>query len=181
MSTTTWNIDPSHSEVSFKVRHLMISNVRGNFTKFSATATTEDDNFETAKITFEAEAASVTTHSEQRDAHIKSPDFFDTEKYPSVKFESTKMEKTGDKKYTLHGNLTINATTKPVHFNVELQGLGKDPWGQTKAGFEISGKINRTDFGLVWNAALESGGVLVSEEVSLHAEAQFVKAAPVTA
>lgn len=181
MATTNWNIDASHSEVSFKVRHLMISNVRGNFTKFNASVTTEDDAFETAKITFEAEAASVTTHSEQRDAHIKSPDFFDIEKYPTLKFVSTRMEKTGENAYALHGDLTINATTKPVQFTVAMQGLGKDPWGQTKAGFEVSGKINRTDFGLVWNAPLETGGLLVSEEVSLHADVQFVKAVPASA
>jgi polyisoprenoid-binding protein YceI len=175
MSTTTWSIDASHSEVGFKVRHLMITNVKGSFGKYSATAAMEEDNLETAKITFEAEVASVNTGNEQRDGHLKSPEFFDVENHPSIKFESTKMEKAGENEYKLTGNLNVKGVEKSVVLDVTSLGIAKDPWGNTKAGFEVKGKINRNDFNLTWNAALETGGVLVSEEVNLIAEVQFLK------
>ena len=174
---TIWNLDASHSEIGFKVKHMMITNVSGSFQKFDVKVETDGNDFSTAKIDFTAETASVTTGSEQRDGHIKSPDFFDTVNYPEMKFVSTELKKVDNENYELHGNLTINATTNPVKLNVEFGGFGKDPWGNEKAGFTINGKIKRTDWNLNWNAALEAGGLLVSEDVRIHAELQFSKQA----
>lgn len=172
---TKWALDPHHSEIGFKAKHLMITTVSGKFEKFNATAETEGDDFSTAKISFTADTASVNTGSEQRDGHIKGADFFDTEKFPQMKFNSTKLERVKDNQYALIGDLTIRNVTKPVKVNVEFAGSAKDPWGNLKAGFIIDGKINRTDWGLNWNAALETGGVLVSEEIKIHCEVQFAK------
>lgn len=177
MSTTKWALDPSHSEIQFKAKHLMITNVTGSFGEINATAETNGDDFSTAKISFSAQTKSVTTGNEQRDGHLKSPDFFDPEKFPEMKFESTKIEKKSDNEFDMHGNLTIKGISKPVKLSVEHLGVQKDPWGNTKAGFSINGKINRTDWGLTWNAALEAGGVLVSEEVKIHSEVQLAKQA----
>ncbi|MEC7263154.1 MAG: YceI family protein [Bacteroidota bacterium] len=174
MSTTIWNLDPTHSELTFKVKHLMISNVKGSFTKFNAKI--EGDDFETSKITATVDAASVFTNNADRDGHLKSGDFFEVETYPELKFESTHITKTDDGEYTLTGDLTIKGITKSVELEVEFGGYMKDPYGNEKAGFSFEGKINRKDFGLNWNAALETGGVLVSDEVKIAAEVQFVKA-----
>jgi polyisoprenoid-binding protein YceI len=175
MATTKWNLDASHSEITFKVRHMMISNVTGHFEKFSADVETEDDNFETARISFAADIDSISTKNEQRDGHLKSPDFFDAASHPQLTFVSTKLEKKNDEEYKLHGNLTIRDTTKPVVFDVEFGGIIKDPWGMTRAGFVVDGKINRKDFGLQWQALTEAGGMVVSEEVKLHAAVEFTK------
>ena len=174
MSTTIWNLDPTHSELTFKVKHLMISNVKGSFTKFNAKI--EGDDFETSKITATVDATSVFTNSADRDGHLKSADFFEVETYPELKFESTSITKTDDGEYTLTGDLTIKGITKSVELDVEFGGFMKDPYGNEKSGFSFEGKINRKDFGLNWNAALETGGVLVSDEVKIAAEVQFVKA-----
>ncbi len=174
MSTTIWNLDPTHSELTFKVKHLMISNVKGSFTKFNAKI--EGDDFETSKITATVDAASVFTNNADRDGHLKSADFFEVETYPELKFESTHITKTDDGEYSLTGDLTIKGITKSVELEVEFGGYMKDPYGNEKAGFSFEGKINRKDFGLNWNAALETGGVLVSDEVKIAAEVQFVKA-----
>lgn len=174
--TTTWNIDASHSEVGFKIRHLMISNVKGYFTNYSATVTTEDDQFETAAIQFEAEVKTLTTGSEQRDEHLLAEDFFDAGTFPTIKFASSAFTKNSVGSYTVNGDLTIKGITKPMQLKAVNTGIAKDPWGQTKTAFEVEGKINRTEFGLVWNAPLETGGVLLSEEVTIHADVQFVKA-----
>ncbi|RIV42129.1 YceI family protein [Flagellimonas pelagia] len=174
MSTTIWNLDPTHSELTFKVKHLMISNVKGSFTKFNAKI--EGDDFETSKITATVDASSVFTNNADRDGHLKSADFFEVETYPELKFESTGITKTDDGEYTLIGDLTIKGITKSVELDVEFGGFMKDPYGNEKAGFSFEGKINRKDFGLNWNAALETGGVLVSDEVKIAAEVQFVKA-----
>ena len=173
----TYTIDPLHSEVLFKVKHLMISTVTGSFGKYNGTITAENEDLSDAKFAFEAEIDSISTNNEQRDGHLKSPDFFDSEKHPHLSFKSTKVEKKSDSDYVLHGNLTIKDVTKPVSLSVEFGGIGKDPWGNTKAGFNVEGKINRKDFGLNWNAALETGGVLVSEEVKLSASIQLAKQA----
>lgn len=176
MATTKWVLDPTHSEVLFKIKHLMITNVTGSFAAFDVTAETDGDDFSNAKITFSANTNSITTNNEQRDGHLKSPDFFDAEKYPQIKFISTKFQSTGnDKSFELTGNLTIKEVTKEVKLAVEFGGIAKDPYGNIKAGFSISGKINRADFGLTWNAALETGGVVVSEEVRLSSEIQMIK------
>lgn len=176
MATTTWTLDPAHSELQFKVKHLMITTVTGSLKIFNASLTSPSDDFENAKVSFEAETGSIDTSNKDRDNHLKSGDFFDTETYPAIKFESDSLSKDGDD-YTLKGNLTIKDVTKPVKINVEFGGIATDPWGNTKAGFTLSGKINRSDFGLTWNAALETGGVMVSEDVKILGELQFVKQA----
>ena len=173
---TTWAFDPSHSEVTFKVKHLMITNVTGGFTDFNVNAESSDESFADAKINFTAKAASITTGNEQRDAHLTSADFFEADKFENISFSSTGIEKSSDDEFNLLGNLTIKDVTKPVKIHVEFGGVAKDPWGNLKAGFTINTKINRTDFGLNWNAALETGGVLVSEEIKIAGEIQLVKA-----
>ena len=175
LAKTKWNLDPTHSEIGFKVKHMMITNVSGSFGKFDVKVDTEESDFTSADITLTAELNSISTGNSDRDNHLKSGDFFDVAQYPELKFVSSKMEQKDDAHFVLHGNLTIKEVTKPVKLDVELGGIGKDPWGNEKAGFTISGKINRTDYSLTWNAALETGGVLVSEEVKLHAEVQLVK------
>ena len=177
MAKTNWALDLAHSEIQFKVKHMMIATVTGGFDRFNVTVETEEDDFSTAQISFSAETASINTGSEQRDGHLQSADFFDAEQFPALKFEGTAFTPTtGDGNYKLEGNLTIKSITKPVTLDVEFGGVGKDPWGNTKAGFTLSGKINRKDWDLNWNAALEAGGVLVSEEVRLLGEIQLAKA-----
>lgn len=154
---------------------MMITNVSGSFGKFDVKTETDENDFSTANIDFTADLNSISTGNSDRDTHLKSGDFFDVANYPQLKFVSTKLEKKDDENFVLHGNLTIRDVTKPVKLNVELGGVGKDPWGNEKAGFTITGKINRTDFNLNWNATLETGGVLVSEEVRLQAEVQLIK------
>src|SRR5690606_1795707 len=165
MATTTWAIDPTHSEVQFKVRHLMITNVTGNFNQFSATAVTEGDDFSTAQLSFEAAIDSIDTNNEQRDGHLKSPDFFDAAAFPTLSFKSKEIKKVDDSEFKVIGDFTIKGVTKEATLNLELGGVTKDPYGNTKAGFTLNGKINRNDYGLTWNTALETGGVMVSEDV----------------
>ncbi|MDB5257811.1 MAG: hypothetical protein JWM14_2506 [Chitinophagaceae bacterium] len=167
-----WNLDATHSEVGFKVKHLMINNVKGQFNSFNVELQSEGDDFKAAAISFTAEVSSIDTSNEQRDQHLKSADFFDVEKYPQITFKSTRYDGK-----VLEGDLTIKDVTKAVKLDVDFGGIAKDPWGNTKAGFTITGKINRKDWGLNWNAALETGGVLVSEEVSIIAEIQLAKQA----
>lgn len=167
---TVWNLDPTHSEINFKVKHLMISNVKGEFKKFDAQITSEDErSFKNAKVTATVETDSIYTNNADRDAHLKGEDFFDTANYPEIKFESAGLQD------TVEGNLTINGVTKPITLHVDFGGINTDPWGNTKAGFSIEGKISRKDFGLNWNAALETGGVMVSDEVKIIGELQFIK------
>lgn len=177
MSITKWVLDPNHSEIQFKVKHLMITTVTGYFREFSASAESVDDDFSNATIAFEAKTASVDTNNADRDTHLKSGDFFESEKYPVLKFQSTGMKKSGDGDFKLTGDMTIKDVTKPVTLDVEFGGIMKDPWGNEKAGFSLSGKINRKDWGLNWNAALETGGVLVSDEVRIFCEVQLAKQA----
>jgi polyisoprenoid-binding protein YceI len=174
---TKWNLDPSHSELGFKVRHMMITNVSGTFRKFDAKVETYGDDFTSATIDFTADADSITTGNEDRDKHLKSADFFDAARFPELKFASTKLEKKDDENYVLHGDLTITGVTRPVKVDVEFGGTGKDPWGNERAGFTLTGKISRTDFNLNWNAALETGGVLVGEDVKIVAEIELVRQA----
>lgn len=175
MAVTKWGLDPAHTEVTFKVRHLMIANVTGSFNKFSSEAETNGDDFSNAKVIFTAETATVTTDNEQRDTHLKSDDFFNAEKYPEIKFESTGLKKKNDDEYELEGKLTIRDVTKAIKLNVESGGIVVDGYGQTKAGFSVTGKINRKDFGLNWNAVTEAGGIVVSDEVRMIIEAQYIK------
>jgi len=175
MATIKWALDPTHSEVLFKVKHLMITNVTGSFKSFNVTAETSDEQLSNASIQFTAKTSSIDTNNEQRDGHLKSPDFFDAEKFPEIKFASDELKKTAKGDYELTGKLTIKGITKDLKLNVEFAGIAKDPYGNVKAGFTITGSINRNDFGLTWNAALETGGVMVSEEVKLVSEIQLVK------
>lgn len=174
MATTNWVIDGSHSEIQFKVKHMVITTVTGSFTEFNGGAEAADD-FENASISFEANVNSISTNSEQRDAHLKGADFFEADKFPKLTFKSTKFVNKGDDQFELVGDLTIKDVTKSIKLDVEYGGTAKDPWGNTKAGFELKGKINRKDFGLTWNALTEAGGALVSEEVRLEANLQLVK------
>ncbi|MFZ6022829.1 MAG: YceI family protein [Bacteroidota bacterium] len=172
-----YKIDAAHSEITFKVKHLMITNVTGNFTQFDATMESEAADFSDAKISFEADVNSVNTNNEQRDGHLKSDDFFAAEKFPKLTFVSKSFTKKSDDEYSLTGDLTIRDVTKTVDLTVEFGGNMVDPWGQAKAGFEINGKINRKEFGLGWGAVTEAGGVVVSDEVKLHLGVQMIKQA----
>jgi polyisoprenoid-binding protein YceI len=174
MATTNWVLDPTHSEVNFKIKHLMITNVSGSFGNLSGSITAADDRFTDAKVTVTADTATVNTNNADRDQHLKSADFFDAEQFPQIRFEASAYNAGNG---TITGDLTIKDVTRPVTVDVEFNGINKDPWGNLKAGFSISGKINRKDWGLNWNAALETGGVLVSEEVKINAEVQFVQQA----
>lgn len=170
---TKWVLDPTHSELAFKVKHLMITNVKGEFRKFTAEIDGED--FTKSKIHATIDAASIFTNDDNRDAHLKSADFFDVEIHKEISFEGTSFTKIDDENYHLNGMLTIKGISKEVKLDVEFGGINKDPWGNEKAGFSISGKISRKDWELNWNAALETGGVLVSDEVKISGEVQFVK------
>lgn len=174
---TTWAFDPAHSEITFKVKHLMITNVKGEFKQFQATLNSADETFQKATAAATIQIASISTNNDDRDNHLKSADFFDAEKFPTMQFESTSFERFDDENGQLKGNLTIKGITKEVSFELEFGGISKDPWGNEKSGFSLNGKINREDFGLTWNATLETGGVLVSNDVKIAAEIQFVKQA----
>ncbi|RZJ90467.1 MAG: polyisoprenoid-binding protein [Chryseobacterium sp.] len=173
MSNIKWVLDPTHSEIFFKVKHLMITNVKGTFGTFTASIDGED--FSKSPIAVTIEVNSITTNNADRDAHLKSGDFFEAEQYPEISFVSKSLDSKGDDEYKLSGDLTIKGITKPITLDVEFGGTNKDPWGNEKAGFEVKGKFNRSEFGLNWNSALETGGVLVSDEVKLEASVQFVK------
>jgi polyisoprenoid-binding protein YceI len=170
----TYTIDPTHSNVEFAVRHMMITTVKGRFGDVKGTVELPEQGEPRLDVTIGT--ASVDTRSEQRDTHLRSPDFFDVETYPEMRFVSTKAERSGDG-WKVTGNLTIKGTTKPVVLTVAEEGAGVDPWGNQKVAYSATTKFNRTDFGLNWNAALEAGGVLVSEEVKVAIDAQLVKAA----
>ncbi|HEY0040270.1 MAG TPA: YceI family protein [Flavisolibacter sp.] len=175
MATIKWTIDPSHSEIQFKVKHLMITTVTGYFKTFNLMVETDNDNFNTAKkIEFTADIDSVDTNNQQRDTHLKSADFFNAVEHAQLRFTGTKYESNGDDA-KLHGDLTIRGITKPITVNVEFGGIVVDPYGQTKAGFTVSGKISRKEFGLTWSAVTEAGSVVVSDEIKIHAEVQLVK------
>ena len=172
-----WTIDPMHSEILFKVKHLMITNVTGAFTTFEGEAETSAEDFSDAQIRFSANADSIDTNQAQRDGHLKSPDFFDAEKFPKLEFVSTSFSKVSGNNYTLKGNITIKGVTQPIELKVEYGGTAKDSYGQTKAGFDVTGSLSRKEFGLNWNAATEAGGVVVSDEVKILATVQVTKQA----
>ena len=167
---TKWNLDTAHSEITFKVRHMMISNVKGEFKNFNVDLESEDENFRNVKASASIDTSSISTNNTDRDNHLKSAEFFNAEAHPQITFETDSLND------EVTGNLTINGVTKPVKLDVDFGGINVDPWGQTKAGFSFEGKIKRSDFGLNWNAALEAGGVMVSDEVKIAGELQFVKA-----
>ncbi len=173
----TYKIDAAHSEIQFKVKHLMITNVTGSFTKFEGTLESETPDFTDAKISFEADIDSITTNNAQRDGHLKADDFFAAEKFPKLTFVSTGIVKESDEDYKLIGDLTIRDVTKSVTLDVEYGGTTNDPWGQTKVGFEATGKINRKEFGLAFHAVTETGSIMLSDEVKLALNVQFTKQA----
>ena len=172
-----WKLDPAHSEIQFKVKHLMITTVTGYFKKFDLSLDTDSDDFATAKnIVFTADINSIDTNNEQRDTHLKSADFFDAATNSQLKFVGKKYEASGNDA-KLHGDLTIKGTTKPVSLNIEFGGIVVDPYGQTKAGFTVSGKISRKEFGLTWGAVTEAGQIVVGDEIRIHSEIQLIKQA----
>lgn len=167
---TTWNLDKTHSEINFKVRHMMISNVKGRFDDFDATMTTDDENFKNVRVEAIVRVDSINTNNADRDNHLKNADFFNSADYPTILF------KTNTFNGSVTGDLTIHGVTKPIDLEVEFGGINTDPWGNTKAGFTFDGKIKRSEFGMTWNAALEAGGMMVSDDVKISGELQFVKA-----
>lgn len=175
MSTTKWKLDPSHSEIQFKVKHLMIASVTGSFTSFDATVKTQGDDFTTAKVHFTAAIDSISTNNEQRDAHLRTNDFFDASTHPHLTFESSRLEKLDDENYKLYGTLTMRGVSRDVVLNVEHGGITQDPWGNTRTGFSVTGKIDRQDFGISFGAVTETGGLLLGNEVKILANVQFVK------
>ena len=175
MAKQTWTLDPTHSELQFKIKHLMISTVTGQFSRFNATVETEADDFSNAKVQFETEVDSISTNNEQRDAHLKNGDFFDAAKYPSILFESEKMKKIETDEYKIEGNLTMHGVTKKIVLHAEFGGITKDPWGNTRTGFSVTGKISRSEFGMSFGAVTETGGLLLGDEVKITANVQFVK------
>ncbi|GAA4424022.1 YceI family protein [Pontibacter saemangeumensis] len=176
MAKVKWTVDPAHSEVQFKVKHLMITTVTGFFTSYNVEVETEDEDFTKASsIVFTADVDSISTNNEQRDTHLKSEDFFDAANHGQIKFVGNKYEEISDGTAKLHGELNIRGVAKPVTVNVEYHGTVVDPYGQTKAGFTIEGKISRKAFGLTWDAVTEAGSVVVSDDIRLHAEIQLVK------
>jgi polyisoprenoid-binding protein YceI len=172
---TTYKIDPTHSEITFKVKHLMITNVTGKFTKFDATMQSDREDFTVAVVIFEADVNSLTTHNEQRDGHLKSNDFFNAEKYAKITFKSTSLRKESDEDYKLFGNLTIRGITKPIELKVTHSGNINDPWGNERAGFEIEGRIDRLEYGLKWNVLTDTGGMVAGKDVKLIMNVEMIK------
>jgi polyisoprenoid-binding protein YceI len=173
-SSTTWKLDPTHSHIEFSAKHMMITTVKGRFADFEGAVTGNPESPAGATVTVTIKTASIDTRTDQRDGHLRSADFLDAEKFPTIAFRSTKISGTKDK-FTLTGDLTIRDVTRPVTLDVTFEGQGADPWGGTRAGFNATGKIDRREFGLTWNQALEAGGVLVSNEIKLHIDAQFIR------
>jgi polyisoprenoid-binding protein YceI len=176
-TTTTWNIDANHSEVGFAVKHLMVATVKGSFRRFSGHVVLDEANITNSVIEAEIDASSIDTRQEQRDGHLRSADFFETEKYPTITFRSTKVEQVRHGYYQATGSLTIRDITREVVLDVEETGRGGDPWGNQRIGFNARTTINREDFGLTWNQALETGGVLVGKDVRITLDVQIVKQA----
>ncbi len=175
MAKSKWVLDASHSSVDFTIRHMMIAKVKGTFHTFNAEIEADADDLTTASINFEVDLASIDTRNEDRDNHLRSGDFFEIEKHPKMTFKATNIKKTGSDTYDLTGDLTIRGVTRQETFNVTYEGAGKDPWGNEKAGFSAEGKINRSDYGLTYNAVLETGGVLIGDEVKVSLEIEAAK------
>ncbi|MGA8743620.1 MAG: YceI family protein [Terracidiphilus sp.] len=175
-ATTTWKLDPAHSHAEFKIKHMMISNVKGSFNGLSGTLTEHTTDSTLSSVEASIDVATVNTGDAQRDAHLKSADFFDVEKYPTMTFKSTSVKPNGDGGYKVTGDLNLHGVSKQITFNVDGPSApGKDPWGNTRIGLSATTKISRKDFGLTWNAALETGGILVGDDVHITVEAEFIK------
>ena len=177
MTAQTWNIDTTHSGVNFSVRHMVIAKVRGRFTRFSGTLTGDASDLTKATLVAEVDADSIDTNMADRDTHLRSPDFFDAATFPKLTFASTRIERAGEGQYKAHGNLSIRGVTKPVVFDLAVHGQAKDPWGNDRVAFTLESAVDRSEFGLRWNQALEAGGVLVGERVQIEIEAEAVRAA----
>ncbi len=175
MTKTNWTLDPTHSEIAFSVKHMMISKVKGGFNKFDAKIVADPTDLTTAEIEFTIDMASIDTRNEDRDNHLRSADFFEVEKYPSLTFKATSIEKTDDDEYAVTGDVNLHGVTRQETFNITFEGQGKDPWGNEKAGFSGKTKIKRSNYNLTWNAALETGGVLVGDQITINLEIQAVK------
>jgi polyisoprenoid-binding protein YceI len=180
MTKTKWTLDPTHSEIHFKLRHLMVSWVTGSFKQFMAEVETDDEDFTTARVNFTADINSIFTNNEQRDAHLKTGDFFDAENHPQILFRGKKLEKIDKENYKLFGILTMRGVSKEIVLNAEFGGITQDPWGNTRTGFSVTGKINRKDFGVSFSMVSETGGVLLGEDVSINANVEFIKIAAET-
>ena len=178
MTQTKWILDSTHSELGFKIKHLMISNVSGSFKNFEVVVETEDENdFSTAKVNLKADMSSITTNNEQRDAHLQGSDFFSVDKHPEMEFNSTEVEMVDEENFKLHGELTLRGITHPVTLNVEFSKVTRDPWGGERAGFIVTGKINRSKWGVNFNSVMETGGLGLGEEVKIYSDLQVVKQA----
>ncbi|MFC9600291.1 YceI family protein [Peribacillus butanolivorans] len=177
MTKTKWAIDPTHSAIEFSVKHMMIAKVKGSFNKFEANISANPSDLTTAEIDFTVDVASIDTRNADRDNHLRSADFFDVEKNPTLTFKSTKIVKTGDDEYDVTGDVTLNGFTNEETFAITFEGQGKDPWGNEKAGFSGKGKVKRSDYGLTYNAALETGGVLIGDQITLTIEIEAAKEA----
>jgi polyisoprenoid-binding protein YceI len=176
-TTTTWNLDPVHSVAEFKIKHMMISNVKGQFTGITGVLTLDENDIAGSRVEATVNASTINTREAQRDTHLKSADFLGVEQFPTLSFRSTQVKRTGDDELAVTGDLTIHGVTRQVTFQVEgPTAAGKDPWGNTRIGLSATTKINRKDFGLTWNAALETGGILVGEDVTITLDLEFVKA-----
>jgi len=173
---TVWNIDPAHTEVAFSVKHLMISTVRGRFADVRGTITLDETDLASASVEAEIATASIDTRQEQRDTHLRSADFFEVDKYPTITFRSTRIERVNDAGYRIAGELTIRDVTREVVLEANDEGRGRDPWGGERLGFSATTTIDRSDFGLTWNQALETGGVLVSNQIKISIDVEAVKA-----
>ena len=177
MTTNNWNIDTVHSGINFSVRHMVVSKVRGRFAKFSGELAIDDDDLTRSSVNVAIDAASIDTGSAQRDTHLRSADFFDVEAFPELRFRSTRIDKRGDDRYAVVGQLTIRDVTREVSLDVEYGGRARDPWGNERLGFVATARVDRKDFGLKWNQALETGGVLVGDRIDIELELQGVRAA----
>jgi polyisoprenoid-binding protein YceI len=177
MTNTKWIVDPTHSAIEFSVKHMMIAKVKGSFNKFEASILANPSDLTTAEIDFTVDVASIDTRNADRDNHLRSADFFDVEKKPTLTFKSTKIVKTDEDEYDVTGNVTLNGVTKEETFSITFEGQGKDPWGNEKAGFSGKGKVKRSDYGLTYNAALETGGVLIGDQITLTIEIEAAKEA----
>lgn len=177
MAKAKWAVDTTHSSIDFSIRHMMIAKVKGSFNRFEASIEADPEDLTTADISFSVDVASVDTRNDDRDAHLRSADFFDVENHPKMTFKATKIERLGEGVYEVTGDLTIRGVTRSETFAVTFEGAGKDPWGNHKAGFSAEGTIKRSDYGLTWNAALETGGVLVGDDVKIHLEIEAVEQA----
>ncbi|WP_258832428.1 YceI family protein [Peribacillus frigoritolerans] len=177
MTNTKWIVDPTHSAIEFSVKHMMIAKVKGSFNKFEASILANPSDLTTAEIDFTVDVASIDTRNTDRDNHLRSADFFDVEKNPTLTFKSTKIVKTDEDEYDVTGNVTLNGVTQEETFSITFEGQGKDPWGNEKAGFSGKGKVKRSDYGLTYNAALETGGVLIGDQITLTIEIEAAKEA----